>query len=231
MNFMKHYGPKFEMFKQLLQKDNPVIVEIGAHYGEDTMRFLETFKNLEIYCFEPDPRNIMIFKKHVNNRKIKLFEYALSDAEGVMDFYLSHDNKIDSVPEKYDWISLEDYSKKRLSNSGSSSLKKGYSKNMHKMSVRTCRFDDWAIENYSGPIDLVWMDVQGAERDVLSGMGSTIKNIKFIWMEYGEKLYQDAMDRQESIALMDLLGFSEVSRYSDTTPQGDILFKNKNLDI
>ena len=50
-------------------------------------------------------------------------------------------------------------------------------------------------------------------------------------MEYGEKLYQDAMDRQESIALMDLLGFSEVSRYSDTTPQGDILFKNKNLDI
>tara|TARA_R100001480_G_C4659214_1_gene171945 strand:- start:7 stop:666 length:660 start_codon:yes stop_codon:yes gene_type:complete len=219
------------MFKQLLQKDDPVIVEIGSHYGEDTMRFLETFKDLKIYCFEPDPRNIMIFKKHVNNKKIELFEYALSDREGTMDFYLSHDNKIDSVPEKYDWISLEDYSKKRLSNSGSSSLKKGYSKNFQKIQVRTRRFDNWTVENYNGPIDLVWMDVQGAERDVLNGMGSTIKNIKFIWMEYGEKFYHDAMDRQESIVLMDSLGFIEVPHCSDTTPQGDILFKNKNLDI
>tara|TARA_R110000796_G_scaffold2374_3_gene9451 strand:+ start:492 stop:1187 length:696 start_codon:yes stop_codon:yes gene_type:complete len=231
MSFMKDYGPKFEMFKQRLQKDDPVIVEIGSHYGEDTMRFLETFKDLKIYCFEPDPRNIMIFKKHVNNKKIELFEYALSDREGTMDFYLSHDNKIDSVPEKYDWISLEDYSKKRLSNSGSSSLKKGYSKNFQKIQVRTRRFDNWTVENYNGPIDLVWMDVQGAERDVLNGMGSTIKNIKFIWMEYGEKFYQDAMDRQESITLMDSLGFIEVPHCSDTTPQGDILFKNKNLDI
>ena len=231
MSFMKDYGPKFEMFKQRLQKDDPVIVEIGSHYGEDTMRFLETFKDLKIYCFEPDPRNIMIFKKHVNNKKIELFEYALSDREGTMDFYLSHDNKIDSVPEKYDWISLEDYSKKRLSNSGSSSLKKGYSKNFQKIQVRTRRFDNWTVENYNGPIDLVWMDVQGAERDVLNGMGSTIGNIKFIWMEYGEKFYQDAMDRQESITLMDSLGFIEVPHCSDTTPQGDILFKNKNLDI
>ena len=231
MSFMKHYGPKFEMFKQILQKDNPIIVEIGAHYGEDTMRFLETFKDLKIYCFEPDPRNIMIFKKHVNNKKIELFEYALSDREDTINLYLSHDNKIDSVPEKYDWISLEDYSKKRLSNSGSSSLKKGYSKNFHKIQVRTRRFDNWAIENYNDTIDLVWMDVQGAERDVINGMGSTIGNIKFIWMEYGEKSYQDAMNRIETIQFMSSLGFVEVPHYSDKTPQGDLLLKNKNLGI
>jgi hypothetical protein len=148
-----------------------------------------------------------------------------------MDFYLSHDNKIDSVPEKYDWISLEDYSKKRLSNSGSSSLKKGYSKNFHKIQVRTGRFDNWAIENYNDTVDLVWMDVQGAERDVINGMGSTIGNIKFIWMEYGEKSYQDAMNRIETIQFMSSLGFVEVPRYSDKTPQGDLLLKNKNLGI
>jgi FkbM family methyltransferase len=228
MSFMKHYGPKFEMFKQILQKDNPIIVEIGAHYGEDTMRFLETFKNAEIYCFEPDPRNIMIFKKHVDNKKIRLFEYALSDKESIMDFHLSHDNKIDSVPEKYDWISIEDYSKKRLSNSGASSLKKGYSKNFHKISVRTRRFDNWVIENYNDTIDLVWMDVQGAEKEVLNGMGLAVKNIKFIWMEYGEKSYEGAMDRIETITFMNLLGFNEVPEHSDTTLQGDLLFRNKN---
>ena len=105
---MKHYGEKFNMFKSIIKKNNPVIIEIGAHYGEDTLRFLETFKNPMIYCFEPDPRNIMIFKKYINNKKIKLFEYALSNEEGTADFYLSHDYKSENVPQKYDWISLED---------------------------------------------------------------------------------------------------------------------------
>ena len=36
------------------------IVEVGAHYGEDTLRFLKFFPNSNIYCFEPDPRNILI---------------------------------------------------------------------------------------------------------------------------------------------------------------------------
>jgi len=231
MKYMKHYSEKFNMFKSIIKKNNPVIVEVGAHYGEDSVRFVETFPKCKIFCFEADPRNIKIFKKHIKNKRIKLFEYALSDKEATADFYLSHDHKLEKVPPKYDWISLEDYKNYKLSNSGSSSLKKGYSKNVAKISVKTGRYDIWAVENYDGLVDLVWVDVQGAEKSVLMGMGESIKNIKFIWMEYGEKCYQDAMSRSETVDFMNSLNFNEMANFSDNTPQGDILFENRNLEI
>ena len=60
---MKHYGKKFQLIKELIKKNDPLIIEIGAHFGEDTLRLLETFPNAEIHCFEPDSRNYAIFEK------------------------------------------------------------------------------------------------------------------------------------------------------------------------
>ena len=84
MKYMKHYGEKFNMFKSIIKKNNPVIVEVGAHYGEDSMRFVETFPKCKIFCFEPDKRNIDIFKKYVNDKRVHLFEVALSNKSGIM---------------------------------------------------------------------------------------------------------------------------------------------------
>ena len=64
-NIMKNYGKKFQLIKKLVGKDDPLIVEIGAHYGEDTLRLLETFPNANIHCFEPDDRNISIFENKI----------------------------------------------------------------------------------------------------------------------------------------------------------------------
>ncbi len=76
-----------------------------------------------------------------------------------------------------------------------------------------------------GTIDLAWIDVQGAEKDVILGMGSQVKNIKFIWMEYGEDTYDGAMGRIETIELMESLGFSVVDQLSSKTHAGDLLFR------
>jgi FkbM family methyltransferase len=44
-----------------------------------------------IYCFEPDPRAIARFKKHLGSQldKVKLFEIAVSDRNGKIDFHTS----------------------------------------------------------------------------------------------------------------------------------------------
>ncbi len=225
-SYMKKYKRKFEIFKIILNKDDPTIVEIGSHYGEDTLRFLEAFSNCTIYCFEPDPRNIKMFKKYVNDERAKLFESALSTENGTATFYQSYQPHEEETPEKYDWISTEDYKKEKLNNSGSSSLKKGYQYTLEEtITVKTERFDDW-YENVSpGTIDLAWIDVQGAEKDVILGMGSQVKNIKFIWMEYGEDTYDGAMGRIETIELMESLGFSVVDQLSSKTHAGDLLFR------
>tara|TARA_R100000315_G_C5229438_1_gene140363 strand:+ start:590 stop:1285 length:696 start_codon:yes stop_codon:yes gene_type:complete len=231
---MKKYQQKFENFKYVVGKDNPIIIEIGSHYGEDSLRFIETFEKANVYCFEPDPRNIDIHKKHINDDRIKLFEIALSNQTGEAEFYQSYDDKEipDRVFDKYDWIDREEYIKKNLNNSGSSSLKKGYGNVLEdKIKVKTKRFDEWYDENLSEQlVDFCWIDVQGAEKDVFNGMGDKINKIKHIWVEYGEMNYEDAMDRNETIRYLESKGFFLITSLSSYTSAGDLLFVNKGMN-
>jgi FkbM family methyltransferase len=216
------------MIKKIIAKENPVIIEIGAHYGEDTLRFNEIFLDPTIYCFEPDPRNINIFKKYVKSSNVKLFEVALSNKKGTSNFYQSYQTfNAKSVPKKYDWISIEDYKLNKLNNSGSSSLKKGYKHILEeKIIVNTDTFDSYFCETKT--IDFVWIDVQGAEKEVLEGMSNSMTNIKYIWIEYGETDYEGGMNRSNTIELLNEYGFCLVSNLSDTSRQGDLLFVNKD---
>ena len=230
MSVMKHYGLKFQKLKILLNKDNPVIIEIGSHYGEDTLRLLETFPNANIHCFEPDDRNIKIFNEIVNDNRVVLHQSALSNQNGKARFYKSFtENESNIVPEKYDFISLDEYQNNLLHNSGSSSIKKGYPNCFsEEYYVQTIRFDDWYNRKDIGSIDFVWIDVQGAEYEVIDGMGSTIQNISYIWIEYGEDEYEGALDREQTIILLKSKGFKLVKNLSSFGPKGDLVFKNRN---
>lgn len=226
MSFIKSYGSKFEMFKVILGKENPVIVEVGSHYGEDSMRFVETFENPKIYCFEPDERNIFAFKKYIHNDKIKLFELALSDKNGKQEFYRSY--RPGDLQEKYDWITEEDFETLKLSNSGASSLKKGYEHVFDTVDeVEVKRGDTWLTENNIEEIDLLWVDVQGAEKEVFAGFGDEINRVKFIWTEYGEQDYEGSLSRDECLNYLESLNFVNIDSASDKSRQGDLLFINK----
>ena len=231
MSWMKKYKKKFNLFKVVLGRDNPTIIEIGAHFGEDSVRFTEAFPSARIFAFEPDPRSIEIFKKHVNDDRIELIELALSDVEGELEFFQSYQEyQPADVPSKYDWISEQDYKKGKLNNSGSSSLKKGYQHVLGEtIKVKSKRYDNWACERDIRHVDLAWIDVQGAEKDVILGMGDEIKNIKFIWTEYGEMMYEGSMSRQDTIKLLDEKGFGAIEELSDRGSSGDLLFRNRSL--
>lgn len=223
---MKKYKRKFNIFKVIIGKDNPVIVEVGAHFGEDSMRFAHVFPNSIIHCFEPDPRCIKVFKKYVSNERIKLHELALSNKQGQMEFYQSFKESETIAPPKYDWISNEDYENLKLGNSGSSSLKKGYSNVIDgTIKVDVKRYDEWALENKVSSVDLAWIDVQGAEKDVLDGMGESINQVRHIWIEYGEKDYDDAMSRSETIDYLLSKGFELIEHFSSSGNTGDLLFR------
>ena len=229
MDIMKKYKKKFDVFKVIINKDAPTILEIGAHFGEDSMRFAEAFPSAVIHCFEPDPRCIEVFKKYVKNERIKLHEIALSNTAGELEFFQSYNESEQTTPEKYDWISDEDYSSMKLGNSGSSSLKKGYGKTLSEsIKVQSIRYDSWAKDNNIGMVDLAWIDVQGAERDVLDGMGDKIGNINIIWIEYGEEQYEDAMSRQDTINYMSNKGFSLIEHFSSKGDKGDLLFRRSS---
>ena len=58
-------------------------------------------------------------------------------------------------------------------------------------------------------------------------MGDKIANVRFVWIEYGEQEYEDAMSREQTVQYMENRGFKVVSVFSDVTSAGDLLFQRK----
>ncbi len=207
---------------------NPVVVEIGAHYGEDSIDFLWSMGASCVHCFEPDPRNIYIFKKYVKDERISLYEFAVSDTnEDSIDFHLSYTSEIEpKILKKYHWIDKEDYIGMKINSSGASSLRKGHPllDAGETVSVSTIRLDTWATKNGVDNIDFLWIDVQGAERGVVNGFGEMRKHIKCVWIEFGEDGYDGYMSRSETISMFDSMGFSLDKKHSSGSKKGNLLF-------
>jgi FkbM family methyltransferase len=77
------------LLKQLLGTDAPLILEIGANDGTDTVRFLRAFPDATVYAFEPDPRAVAKFKARGYHPRLHLFEIAIGAEDGEADFYSS----------------------------------------------------------------------------------------------------------------------------------------------
>jgi len=215
--------------KELGSKCGAIIFEIGAHYGEDTLDMLRVFDSPKIYCFEPDPRSLNFLHKYFSANSIdaEIVDVALFNKNGESDFLMSYAPYPEGValPEKYQWIDENDYRSFRLNNAGGSSLKKGHEavKDAETVSVQTMRLDTWAQENNITHVDFIWVDVQGAEREVVEGGEQTLKNTSFVWIEYGETKYEGAMTRGQTIEFFSRIGFEYVM-----SRDNNMLFRNKN---
>ena len=79
----------FKEIVDLVQSDTPVILEIGANDGTDTLEFCNAFPNGSIYCFEPDPRAANDWRGNVLKSNARLFEMAICSGNGFLDFHQS----------------------------------------------------------------------------------------------------------------------------------------------
>lgn len=232
--------------KRLLRKEDPVILEIGAHQGEDTVKFLEEFKDIKIYCFEPDPRNILELKKvAMRDTRCTLVEIAISDKRGKAVLNVSGGWPV-YPPGIIKAIGLTKYYVnifsicrrvfgKRAEWNASSSIKKSFSYSADwpwltfekTVEVKTIDLDSFTQENNIDFVDFIWADVQGAEKEMIAGGINTLRKTKYFYTEYGAtSCYPDAMTRDETISLMQGHNFEIIPEYSDTTRMGDLLFVN-----
>ena len=176
-----------KLIKNLVKKDNPVILEIGANTGTDTNKFIKTFKEITMYCFETDPRAIKIFKKKVNSSKIKIIEAAISDKNGYTTFHLSSGNSKWKSSKKAgdEWI-YSSTIKKPINPSDFIEYKKD-------IKVKTIRLDNWVEKNNIGIIDFIWADVEGAEKElILDGLSTLNKKTRYFYTEYyDDEIYEE----------------------------------------
>jgi FkbM family methyltransferase len=200
--------------KNLINKENPIIFEIGCADGGDTLEFINSFNDLEIYCFEPEPKNIKLVKERINYPKHHLFEGVISDVNGQLTFNRSRTDNPDD-----------------LSYSGSIKKPKehlnewSFIKFDEQITVESITLDKFCEDKNIELIDFIWADVQGAEENlILGGLNTLNKKVRYFYTEYSNKEYYEGQLKLDS--LLNLLGDNwELIRDFGS----DVLLKNKSL--
>ena len=207
-----------ELLRELIDKEDPTILEIGCNDGSQALWFFEVFENPMVYCFEPDPRAIARFKAKVGqNFNIKLFETALCDHNGEVEFYQS-DGQADEkeMPNGWDQSGSIREPKNHLA-------MHPWVKFDQKIIIPASTLDAWCDQHGLGAIDFIWMDVQGAEMDVFRGGKNTLRKTRFLYTEYSnEELYKGQLNLAQLVKYLKI--FSVIVRYP-----GDALLRNRQL--
>ena len=183
---------------QLLNKDNPIILEIGTNDGEDSEDFVNTFKNIQLYCFEPDPRAILRFNNRMKKySNYKLYEMAISNNNGEIDFYLSGGSN-PGMPWYGDWDKSSSIKKPKLH-----LLQHRWCIFNNTIKVETKRLDDWFEEEKLENIDFIWVDVQGAEKEMIEGAIETLKKTRYLYTEFDNlELYEGQPNLEQILKLL-----------------------------
>ena len=168
-----------------------MVVELGARDCTETMAFVDSLPNAEVYAFECNPATLPLCRKAVaKSKRAHLVEKAVTDKDGSVTFFPIDQEKTDTI-----W---ED------GNPGASSLFKSSGKYpvetyvQNEIKVAATRLDTFAKKHKIKNVDLLWMDIQGAELMALRGAKQTLRNTKFVHTEVefvdiytGQALYGD----------------------------------------
>lgn len=173
--------------RHFISVHNPVIVEVGANDGTDTLRFVKIFPDAKVYSFEPDPRAAKAFRRrHRGDSRIKLFEMAVGEHNGTAKFYLSN------LKPGQETVGAQEYT-------FSSTLKKPDPRkwqvwqesskwlewNQH-IKVPVTTLDTWSKKSGITHIDFLWIDVEHAELEVIKGAKQILAHTTYCYVEYPE---------------------------------------------
>jgi FkbM family methyltransferase len=187
----------------------PVILDIGACEGEDSIRYGRLFADARIFSFEPLPANQEIIRANFARygSAAELVPVALADRAGPATFHVSAGRPAElfSGPE---W---------NYGNKSSSLLPPKAAEKMHgwidfpsTITVSTETLDAFRAARGLDWIDFVHLDVQGAEGLVLAGGEATLPRVGAVWLEVTTReLYRgqplaaqiDATMRRQGFAL------------------------------
>jgi FkbM family methyltransferase len=185
------------------------ILEIGSWHLGQSIEFSNVFRHANIDAFEPVPNSYQLCLNNLNNldeqkrNRIRVHNVALSNTTGEMPFY-----EVDpEIKQKID----VGFSSMFKFNDGLKDSYYGDSLVQKEIKVQAETLDNWCKKNSLKEVDIMWIDVQGAELLVLQGAKKILKNTKIIMTEVGLKPYYEGHTLKPDIDkyLADL-GFEEL---------------------
>lgn len=161
-----------------------VITDIGACDGWESANFAAVFSDAEVYSFEPSPYNVARWNTTYSQqsddvkRRLFLVQAAVTNVTGPIEFYA---------------IDEEIASQHGVVNNGMGSTLKIVDPRVlpwhyciqKQVTAEGYALDDWCKLANIPQVDAMWIDVQGAELNVLQGAQHQLENVQVVMTEAG----------------------------------------------
>ena len=175
---------------------DPVVVELGAHRGEDALWIGPLFEEPLYVMVEPDNENVKFISRRdwelYQTRETRLIHAAIADFTGNTSFYGSTD--ISGVR-----------------GSGSINPPTGHLKHFPQISfpsslqqmVPVYTLDDLYKQQKLLRVDLLWVDIQGAEGRMILGGSLALSRTRYLFIEAEEiEFYEGQILRPELLRML-----------------------------
>lgn len=181
-----------------------IVVEAGAHLGEDSVRIVEILKPKKLFAFEPVPHLFEILKERTRSlASVECVPCALGEKAGTSPMHVS--SGYHELPGNL-----------RVAGDGSSSLLKPTGhldfcptvEFTQQIDVPVTTLEKFASEHALQRIDFMWLDLQGMELKALEGAGPLLRTVSSIYLEASASpLYEGAPTFSEVEQWMRAHGF------------------------
>jgi FkbM family methyltransferase len=195
---------------------NPVVLEAGAHAGGDTILMSRNFPSGKVYAFEPVPFLYEQLTKAVSAiSNVSTYPFALAGQAGTAEMFISG--------------GAGTASSSLLNPVGHLELHPQITFN-ERVAVPTVTIDQWAAQNGVTHIDLLWLDLQGAEFEVLKASPEILKTVRVIITEISfMQMYQGTPLYPEFKKWLEEQGFVVIREDRQYQDMGDALLIRKDL--
>ncbi len=182
-NSEEYHHLKREVFSHdeyYFETDNPTpfIIDAGAHIGLTTLYFKSLYPQAKIVAIEPNPTLFKILEKNVFENQlddVTLINGALAETAGTAELF------VDSTKNKW-W-------------STGSFIKGAWTKQQESIPIEV---ETWPLSEFiTQPVDLLKIDIEGAEQKVLEASIDSLSMVSQIMMEYHSVKQQNLFDLSE----------------------------------
>jgi len=169
---MELFGMNVYYFKSA--SNSPVIIDLGANIGDSVLYFKWLYPKSIIYAFEPLPiaYNMLVNNVKLNNFKnVSTYNVGLGIKKQKLDFYSDQE--------------------------GTSRISSINTESSHKISVQVNKLSSYKEITKLKRIDLIKIDVEGAELSILGDIKSILYKTEKVIMEYHltEKVSDNSFDK------------------------------------
>lgn len=188
-----------------------VIFDIGGYDAGDAIRFKHIFPESEVYCFEADPDRAEIIRSYIHGANVYFMNAAIADYTGMIPFYQSKCNLKDAG---------DTHSPGVIGGQGSIYRHTKVYKDLYPHIEQQEYCIDvpcFSLSDYCRKwddikhIDLLHIDVEGAEINVIKGLG--LLRPKVIYIETLRDMFEGMAPVSELHDTLDHMGYELVKDF------------------